>query len=571
MKNVKFLSVMLLLVLLVLSVAVACDSGSETGDSTDAITTGGVTEPETEKTPEADIVDEDGNTITDTDLHAWFAYGTNLTRRDKFSVESNDSIAISMAKNEMEGFQLLLASTVGYEGLRCEVSDLSDGNGHTLTGEVNVTFNTIIKSAGKSAGHTGFTPTAFMSQDDSYVGGTFDIIAGRSKTLYILYKTDANTVPGTYTGRLEVKQGDDILFAGDISVTVWDIYYDEATEGIHMFGYGFSWDNWEKPAPDGAPEMDYDLDMMEAYADALVNYRMTPYRLPVGEHGVLDERAAKYLDNPRVSLTVLWGGQQKDLSLQYYEAEERGWLDKISFLEYDEPHEEGHMDVIFRDVKDINRRFPTTKHFNALNVNLVKDGQNIIERLAPISTIHCIVQQAFEGDVVDSMLKLKEERGDTIMWYVCGSEPANMIDGLPCIPGTQKRILFWSQYLHNLDGFLYWQTCYWEGQDNIWADDYESQRIRPVGANEPATGEGVYFYWHPETKMPVYTIGLDAMRDGIEDFQLLRMAEEVLGKEAVMNFVKEVVSSRIDFTKDDGVLMAVRNELAAALVAATAA
>jgi urease gamma subunit len=229
------------------------------------------------------------------------------------------------------------------------------------------------------------------------------------------------------------------------------------------------------------------------------------------------------------------------------------------------------MDVIFRDVKDINRRFPTTKHFNALNVNLVKDGQNIIERLAPISTIHCIVQQAFEGDVVDSMLKLKEERGDTIMWYVCGSEPANMIDGLPCIPGTQKRILFWSQYLHNLDGFLYWQTCYWEGQDNIWADDYESQRIRPVGANEPATGEGVYFYWHPETKMPVYTIGLDAMRDGIEDFQLLRMAEEVLGKEAVMNFVKEVVSSRIDFTKDDGVLMAVRNELAAALVAATAA
>jgi hypothetical protein len=307
---------------------------------------------------------------------------------------------------------------------------------------------------------------------------------------------------------------------------------------------------------------------LEIYCDALVDYRISPYYLPVGEEGVLDERAAKYLDNPRVSLTVLWGDQQKDLAVQYFEAEERGWLDKIAFLEYDEPHEEEHMNSIFNQMVNYNRRWPTMLHFNALIKDMPKDGKNIIERLATYTTLHCFVAKGFEGEVAETMLKMKEERGDTIMWYVCGDEPANMVDGLPCIPGTEKRVLFWEQYLFNLDGFLMWQTCMWEGIEDIWADGYEEQRLRPASSPDGATANGVFFYWHPETKMPLYTLGLEAMRDGIEDFQLLRMAEELLGREATLAYVTQVATSRTEYTKDADVLMAVRNALADAVEAA---
>jgi hypothetical protein len=509
---------------------------------------------------------DNGEKITDTALRAWFEYGTNLTRRDFFKVETKDSIAISMAKNEMEGFQLVLAATVDYDGLRCEISELTDGKGNTLTGEVNVAYNTLIRTARLSGGKAGFTPTAFLSQDDSYVGGSFDIIAGRSKTLYILYKTDANTVAGTYTGRLEIKQGEEVLFFGDVSVTVWDIFYDEATRGIHMFGTGSSWIH---SLPASAPHIRRD-GLREAYCDALVNYRMTPYSLPLGRDGLLDEKAAKYLDDPRVSLTVLWDEQQKDLAAQYEVAAARGWLDKIAFMEYDEPTNESHVATILAGVEKFNKTFPTKLHFNALIVDVPRDNENVIDRLAPVTGLHCVKQQMFEGGIADSMLRLKKERGDTVMWYVCGDEPARMIDGLPCIPGTEKRVLFWSQYCHNLDGFLMWSTDWWFRQDDIWEEGYQEGAQRPENNNTGPTGNGVHLYWHPETKMPVYTLGLDAMRDGIEDYQLLTMAEELFGREAVMEYVNQVVRSRTDYTKDDAVVMQVRDALASAVQEALA-
>ncbi len=558
----------MLALLLVLCTAVACgDDKERVSDATDD-PAGVTTQDRTDTSPTESDKNQNGEDIPEANLRAWFEYGTNLTRRDKFSVETTDSIAISMAKNEMEGFQLLLASTKNYEDLRCEVSALSDGKGNTLMGEVSVVFNTLITSVGKSDGQLGYTPTAIMNQDDSYVGGTFDMIAGRSKTLYVLYETDENTVAGTYTGRLEVKQGDAVLFAGDVSVTVWDIYYDEATRGIHMFGYGSSWPH---SLPASAPHLRRDYpELLEVYCDALVNYRMTPYRLPVGQNGLLDEKAAKYLDNPRVSLTVLWEAQQSNLKAQYELAKERGWLDKVAFLCYDEPHAEDHVQNILAKVAGYQRSFPTKRIFNPLIIDIPSGSQNIVDRLASVSNIHCVKQQLFDGEIAESMLKLKEERGDTIMWYVCGDEPKSMADGLPSIPGTEKRVLFWSQYRYNLDGFLMWSTDWWFRHDDIWEEGYEEKPLKPGYDKGDLTGNGVHFYWHPETKKPLYTLGLEAMRDGIEDYQLLCMAEDLLGRETVLKYVTHVTRSRTDYTKDDAVVMEVRNALANALLEATA-
>jgi hypothetical protein len=245
----KRISLLVLLVALVLSTIVACSGGKE-----DAVTTDGVTDADTETfetTALPGILDADGNVVTDSELHGWFDYGSALYMRDagKFKMGTRTSIGITMAKNEMEGFQYVLVSNVDHADLRCEVSELTDGNGNTLSGTVYLAYNTLISKADYYHDR-GHTPDALLEQENPYWGGSFDLKSGRSQTIYVKYTTDANTVPGVYTGTLQIKQGDTVVKEGSVSVTVWNIYYDEATACETFF---INKDTNTSMYPEGAP------------------------------------------------------------------------------------------------------------------------------------------------------------------------------------------------------------------------------------------------------------------------------------------------------------------------------
>ncbi|MBO7376909.1 MAG: hypothetical protein J6V01_07380, partial [Clostridia bacterium] len=190
-KKVYFLLAIALFALL----CAACSGG---GRDVSEETSAGTAETAVETVP---ITGKDGQMITDPGIFAWFKNGSELIHRDSFEVETKDSIAVSMAKNEMEGFQLILASAAGHTDVRCELGALTDGKGHTLDGTVFVAFETYIKSAGKSLGQRGYLPTALMEQDDPYLCGKFDLVAGRSKTVYVLFRTGEDTVAGEYSGK----------------------------------------------------------------------------------------------------------------------------------------------------------------------------------------------------------------------------------------------------------------------------------------------------------------------------------------------------------------------------------
>jgi len=261
-----------------------------------------------------------------------------------------------------------------------------------------------------------------------------------------------------------------------------------------------------------------------------------------------------------------------NLALQYEKAEEMGWLNKIMFCQFDEPHEEWHMGMIKDGVVKTNRLFPTTNHLNAFYMDLPLDGKNIVERLAKYSTLHCAQLTAFtEGsEIMASLNQLKQERGDTILWYVCGANESQMIDLLPFFSGTLKRTLFWQQYQYDVDGFLYWSITWWFGQDNIWVDGYDETKHKLPNTMEGPTANGVLLYWDPIDNSPVATLGFEAVRDGIEDYQLLDMAEKLLGREAVLEYANRLSTSIVEYSSDTELYMQVRNELAQALLAASA-
>ncbi len=546
MKPTKRIFLLLPVVLACLAVAVACSN--QDGEATAATPN--------EKTP-----------ITlDAELHGWFEQGSALIHRDKFEAMSCDAVSLSMAKNEKEAFQYILASTAAHEDLRCEVSDLTDGKGNTLKGTVYVAWNVYIRKAYGSY-ERGLTPSALLEQDNAYQGGTFDLKANCSKTVYVLYETTKDTVPGTYTGKLEIKQGNRVVKTGDVTVAVWDIYYDEATECISMYQYGYIGQG-SGAVPGTAPNFRSRPELYEIYADYLLDNRLGLFELPISEDGLLDPKAEKYLDNPRLTMTYLRDFQFKNLYLQYEKALEEGWYDKIAFLQFDEPHVEEHMDRIAKAIRNVKNRFDSTQHINPFYVDLPKGDQTVIDRMAELSTVHCPKSSYFYKNK-DAFMALKE-RGDTLMWYVCGDQPYNMIDTLPCVPGTEKRILFWQQYQNGVDGILHYQTTSWSGVDDIWEDGYEEKKQKFATSLEDVTANGVFFYWDPITGDPVSTLTLEAVRDGIEDFQLLKMAEEVLGKEEVMKYVERITTSLTEFTKDGDLLRQVRVELGNALEAAMA-
>jgi hypothetical protein len=64
---------------------------------------------------------------------------------------------------------------------------------------------------------------------------------------------------------------------------------------------------------------------------------------------------------------------------------------------------------------------------------------------------------------------------------------------------------------------------------------------------------------------PVASLRLDCMRDGIEDFALLKLAERELGRDWVIERVSTITPSVSEHTKDTNVFAPVRAEILTAL------
>ena len=509
----------------------------------------GTTAPDTDPTSETEAA-------APGDLTGWFDYGTALYLRDKFTPGAmTDGIAFEMAKNEKEGFQYLLTAPEDREGLRCEVTDLSDGAGHTLSGEVDVAWYLWVNKADFTHAR-GFTPCMLLPQDDPYQGGTFDIKAGTARTLFIRYETDKDTVPGTYSGTLSIKQNGEILLSGSVSVRVRDVYYDEKTECQTTIGATYNPHDGNtaiKPGPDSAPELLHGNEMQKIYAEYLLDNRITPSEIPF-PNGLRSEGAVEYMLNPRVTLVEYERSSDPDaLNETYRLAKENGLLDKFYFGFYDEPHEMEHLGHIIQESLTLNKYYPGFRSMDALLADLTWKDRNIIEQLSDVTTMYCPKISIFNGRIRDVMLKLKAERGDTLFWYTSGSGTVETINITPCTPGADKRVLFWSQYQQNVDGFLYWRAFWWNDHEDVWDDGYMTLKHKFPKSDAFPTDDGVLVYWHPTTGLPVSTLGLESIRDGIEDFQLMKMAEAAVGREAVLAIVEQITTDPIEYLRyEDG-------------------
>lgn len=123
-------------------------------------------------------------------------------------------------------------------------------------------------------------------------------------------------------------------------------------------------------------------------------------------------------------------------------------------------------------------------------------------------------------------------------------------------------MLFWQQYDVGSQGFLYWSVNFWKAVNDPWIN------MSTVNWLDPEVyGDGSLLYNgnHVGITGPCSSKRFEAVRDGIEDYELLKMAEEALGSEWLNGMIDKVTTDMINYTTNDAEFIGTRIAIGDAL------
>ena len=112
--------------------------------------------------------------------------------------------------------------------------------------------------------------------------------------------------------------------------------------------------------------------------------------------------------------------------------------------------------------------------------------------------------------------------------------------------GTEGRTMFWTTYMLHGTGFLYWHISFYDVAGN------NTYTLRsPFSKTGPGDGILVYPGAAYGQLDPIPSIRLLNMRDGVEDYELLTMLRDAKGEAFTDELVSHIVTSTVNFTRDD--------------------
>ncbi len=504
-------------------------------------------------------------------LKLWFEHPTKRVSEFTKTPSGMESYQIFMAKNEIEGAQFVLLAEEEMTSLTAALSDFSDGKGNVLTADLFWEY---------------YTPVAGDSVPDAIppLDGPFSLEAGYSKAFYLKLKTVPETPAGLYTATLTISDSSGAaLKTADVSVKVFDFALPEKTSCETAF-YLDRGQVYNKHKASGLSEDE----LYKIYYDYMLENRVCAYSLPYdlrSDASVL----AEYLDNPRVNSfrvgDFTYDGQFTTTALKkIYRtlSQKQEWLDKAYFYEVDEPRNQEQLDKIISGRETIRTAWPGAKMMVPVVHDIevsdtvdaceyIKDAIDIWCPLTPFFTpADTTVEGAFNPQpskynvvlgTFEERIEKEREAGKKIWWYTCCNPqnlPYNNI--LMTQPGMSGRLLFWQQKQYNIEGFLYYYV-------NLWFNENYWDHLDYPWSGGNAYGDGILLYDGAKYGVtgPIGSLRFEAIRDGIEDFEVLTMLEDVAGREVVDSYIEKLSTDVVTATTDDNLLMNTKNELYSAL------
>lgn len=536
----------------------------------------------------------DAGAYSDGNVSLWFDYSGEKTEQSDTVNTEMSTFTVYMAKNEIENAQFFLTAETAVSGMTASVSDFTDAYGNSIAAEIYIEYY-------HDCGDYGSVPDAIPPLS-AY--GAFELTPGHSQGFLIKIKTTEETVAGDYSTTLTVSDGKgNVVASAPVYLHVWDFALSEETACATSIWLSYSC----------LESLESELtarELYKIYYDYLLENRINAAHLPVNLN---TKAAAEYIDDPRVTSFQLGGfggfsgsdltDMQLQLAMKYNFSGEKAAerFDKAYYFT-GVVDADGAEDL--KALYDAHLAFDSkVSAFTDMEYNLIstyifdidytlEDG-TVIDQIdyyddfvnlwcsktfaytseEELATVNgAKVLQPLKWNPVYGTFKERMEgyqaEGDKVWWFISWDVEEPYINYYMQTDGVAQRLLFWQQYDNDVEGFLYNFVNYWAYDTK---DPYANNVTNSAYPN--AHGESILLYPGDVYGIdePVGSLRLEAMRDGIEDYQLFSMLDELCGEGASDEILHSMTTGVVTYSTDDASYYRARVQLGNAVEAAVKA
>ena len=432
--------------------------------------------------------------------------------------------------------------------------------------------------------------------DPIFPASALEIEAGKTECFWLDVKVPATTKPGEYRSRVSISadamsielplllkvhpvtipQQCSLLLTNWFSPRPKELGFGDAPAGsddwfasVNLL-FDSMWEHrqnmfwtplsppWIKPITAESGELGFDFTLFDAWVEAFSQPRGGPRKTYIegqpiawrqGYDGRVKARIWRIVNGwPEEAILeadepAAREGYRRFLLALKQHLKAKDWLQRFRIHITDEPH--GHQLDPYRAIAGYVREFaPEFRIMEALDV---RDDFEFFEK-------HCDVwvpQLGRFDQSLDRMLA-RLSAGKEVWFYTClfpnGSYPNRFVD----YPLIKTRVLHWINFKWGFTGYLHWGFNQWRGGDPL------KNLEPPHGASFLPPGDAWIVY--PGDRQILDSMRHEAMRDGVEDFELLTLlakedrakADEIAGA---------IVRSFTDYVRDERAFRARRRNL----------
>lgn len=485
--------------------------------------------------------------------------------------------AISLARNEREGFQLAITPADGERLRNVEVlvGKLVNERGDEFPRDcieqhlVGYVYVDTPSSHPDAPALPNWCPEVLLP------ARPFEVIGGRTQTVWLNFHAREKLRAGTYRGKVTVRPAGMAAVELPVSVRVHGFALPRVPRMKTAFAI---MDGWTRAAyGDLTPEL------RRRGMDLMLSHRLNPDDISrteppaisdllyAREHGMntfnILNLVPKPKGNPMWTCYVRLQDYRPDFTQElaarlddYMKELRRHGLSKMAyFYGFDERGQE-YDELIKGICKFLKERYPEVSTFTTAGYMYDKRRQTPPD-YQDYMDWYCPLTPKYDRELSRRL----RSQGKQVWWYVCcGPHHPHANFASVDYPSIEGRLLGWMTFGYEADGLLYWHVNYWHPNRIITAADPYLDWKSPCIAQ--MTGDGCLMYPTPEG--PVSSIRLENIRDGLEDYDYLAMLADAKGRAAAEAFVSRLVKSQTEFLRDPAALCRVREEIAAQLEAA---
>jgi glycosyl hydrolase family 123 len=530
----------------------------------------------------------------------WTAVASEKIRPQE-AARADRSATIAAAKNEFEAFQVVVTGPASGVSV---TADALRGPG-TLPAP-KLFREAIIGLANPSAadGATGAFPDALVPDVDDVVGEKrnafpFDVPAGESRAVWVEFHVPADAAAGAYTGSLTVHAAD-----GDsqvpVQLTVWDFAL-PSTSSLKT-AFGMTYGGIAKVHGVSGEAM---TELRQRYAQLALDHRFTIAGLwddgQTGDWSHFDNAYGPFLDGNAstqlkgAKLTQLQSGANLSSAAEHSDwathFKSKGWFDRLFQYTCDEP-------PLTCQWSDIGPRAQNAKqadpNFRTLVTTDMAEAQqngavDAIDVMVPL--VNFMDDRGYDaygwtaGGLTRSQYDGFLQKPDKELWlyqscmsHGCGGTvdignptadqlyftgwPSYAIDA----SNVRARAMEWFSFQYDATGELYYETtqAYYD-HDDPWSDEYQFN----------GNGDGDLFYPGTVAKIggttdiPVASLRMKMLREGMEDYEYLKLLASVGGAADAKKIAAQLFPKAYQADPKPADLMAARESIAREILART--